>query len=108
VDTAWVRGSHRDMATCAARSRIRVGRVLPQATAASSEHGQCPAAMATPAIRAGQQRSPRQTLPDTSAVTVRQAVQVPDTADGRPRPVSARRVRWLREPVAESAAAGGM
>jgi hypothetical protein len=24
VDTAWVRGSHRDMATCAARSRIRV------------------------------------------------------------------------------------
>jgi hypothetical protein len=40
--------------------------VLPQATAASSEHGRCPAALATPAIRAGQQRSSRRrcwTLP---------------------------------------------
>jgi hypothetical protein len=57
VDTAWVRGSHRDMPTCAAPSRIRLGQVLLQATAASREHGRCPAAMATPAIRAGQQRS---------------------------------------------------
>jgi hypothetical protein len=31
-----------------------------------------------------------QTLPDTSAAAVRDAVQVPDTADGRPRPLSAR------------------
>jgi hypothetical protein len=29
------------------------------------------------------------TLPDTCAVTVRDAVKVPDTADGAPRPVSA-------------------
>jgi hypothetical protein len=31
------------------------------------------------------------TLPDTSAVAVRDAIQAPDTADERPRPVSARR-----------------
>jgi 2-polyprenyl-6-methoxyphenol hydroxylase-like FAD-dependent oxidoreductase len=73
-----------------------------------SEHGRCPAAMATPAIRAGTAAVLPQALPDTSAVAVRDAVQVPDTADRRPRPVSARRVRWLQEPVAGQAATGRM
>jgi hypothetical protein len=33
-----------------------------------------------------------QTLPDTSVVVVRHAVQVPDTADGLPHPVSVQRM----------------
>jgi hypothetical protein len=44
------------------------------------------------------------TLPDTSAVAVRHAIQVPDTPGRKPRPVSARRMQWLGEPVAGSAA----
>src|SRR5215218_4014459 len=49
-----------------------------------------------------------QTLPDTRAVAVRNGVQVPDTATGRPGPVVVQRDRWLGEPLVRSAAAGGM
>ena len=48
------------------------------------------AGMAAPAARAGARPVLPQTLPDTSAVAVPQAVRIPDTADGLPRPLSAR------------------
>jgi hypothetical protein len=49
-----------------------------------------------------------QTLPDTSAVALHHAVQVPDTC-GRTAPSGVRpAVRWLGEPVAGTTAAGGM
>jgi hypothetical protein len=86
---------------CPGRCYRRHGRLR------ESEHGRCPAGMANPTAGAEQERSCG-TLPDTSAVAVCHPVQVPDTADGLPRPLSARRVRRLQEPVARSAAAGGM
>jgi hypothetical protein len=84
--------------------------LLPQATAASKrgEHGRCPVSMATPTAHAGTEvdcRRYRRTPPLwPSAVPSR--FRTP--ADGVPRPVSARRLRWLEEPLAGSAAAGGM
>jgi hypothetical protein len=83
--------------------------LLPQVTAASEcgQHGRCPAGMAT--------RPPVRKQERTAAATAghfrcgRPACRPgSDTADSLPRPVSARRVRWLQELVAGQAAAGGM
>jgi hypothetical protein len=49
-----------------------------------------------------------QPLPDTSAATVRHAVQVRDTRGPAAAFAITRWLRWLRELVAGSAAAGGM
>jgi hypothetical protein len=68
----------------------------------------CPVGVAIPAAHAGTGVILPQTPPDTSAAALRHAVQVPDTADSLPCPVSAQRVRWLRKLVAGLAAAGGM
>jgi hypothetical protein len=71
------------------------------------EHGRC--LVGTSTRLASRNRSgPAADTTDSSAVAVRPAVKVPDTMDGRPRPVSARPMRRLREPLAGSAAAGGM
>jgi hypothetical protein len=74
--------SRRDMTTHAARSRTPARNpLLPRATAAArpGEHGRCPVGMATPAAPRGTGADVPQTVPDTSAATVRHAVQVPDT-----------------------------
>ena len=64
--------------------------------------------MVTPSYPCSTAAVLQQRLPDTSVVVVRHAVQVPDTADGLPHPVSVQRMGWLQEPVAGLAAAGGM
>jgi hypothetical protein len=49
-----------------------------------------------------------QRLPNTSTVAIRPAVQVPDTHGRSAASGVTRRLRWLGEPVAGSAAAGGV
>jgi hypothetical protein len=78
----WSLRQHRGHSNwCGARPGRGPEPLLPKATAASKRggHGRCPVSITTPTAHAGTGADSPQTLPDTAAVAVRHAVQVPDT-----------------------------
>jgi hypothetical protein len=88
-----------DMATRAAqRPDAGPELLLPQATGRlkQGEQARCPAAMATPATRAGIGAVLRGHCRTVLLWPSAHAVQAPDTADALPRPASARRVHYYR------------
>src|SRR5512132_2016842 len=95
---AWTRNvlaaATSDMATRAAQRPDTSPDLLPpQATGRlkQGEQARCPAAMATPATRAGAGAVLRGHCRTVLLWPSAHAVQVPDTADALPRPVSAQR-----------------
>jgi hypothetical protein len=88
-----------DMATRAALRPDAGPELLPPQATGRLKHGEqarCPAAMATPATRAGTGAVIRGHCRTVLLWPSAHALQVPDTADALPRPVSARRVHYYR------------